>query len=170
MARGQATLRVVPLCFCAKTAAGISRHERWVSLLRGFEPRHHREEARQRGSGGTGGSRAGSAETMTESDPPDAGGDTCPQCGAEVVAPVPEGTGGAPKGSLPSRPVEIDCPNCGQRLCRAVGGSWRLADEADLDEASSAGNDPAGDGPSDPDSALDEALAESFPASDPPAL
>jgi hypothetical protein len=44
-------------------------------------------------------------------------------------------------------------------LRRAVGGAWHLADEADLDE-----------GPSDPDAALDEALEESFPASDPPAL
>ncbi|HWD71841.1 MAG TPA: hypothetical protein VG779_04880 [Actinomycetota bacterium] len=107
---------------------------------------------------------------MTESDRPDAGGDICPQCGTEIAAPVPERTGGSQKGSLPSRPVEIDCPNCARRLRRAAGGAWHLAGEADLDEASSAGNDPAENGPADPDSALDEALDESFPASDPPAL
>jgi hypothetical protein len=70
-----------------------------------------------------------------------------------------------PKGPLPSHPLETGCPRCGQRLRRAVGGAWHLADEAHLDEASSAGN-----GPADPDAALDEALEESFPASDPPAL
>ena len=107
---------------------------------------------------------------MTESDRPDAGGDICPQCGTEVAAPVSEETSGSQKESVSRHPAEIDCPKCGQRLRRPVGGAWHLADEADLDEASSAGNDPAGDGPSDPDSALDEALAESFPASDPPAL
>lgn len=101
---------------------------------------------------------------MTESDRRDARGDICPQCGTEIAAPAPEGTSGSQKDSLPSRPVEIDCPNCGRRLRRAVGGAWHLADEADLDEAS------AGNGPADPDSALDEALDESFPASDPPAL
>jgi hypothetical protein len=78
---------------------------------------------------------------------------------------VPEGAGGTQKGSQPSRPVETACPRCGQRLRRAVGGAWYLADEADLDEVSSTGN-----GPADPDAALDEALEESFPASDPPAL
>jgi ribosomal protein S27E len=102
---------------------------------------------------------------MTESDRPEAGGDICPQCGTGIATPLPEGTSGSQKGSLPGRPVEIDCPNCGRRLRRAAGGAWHLADEADLDEASS-----AGDGPADPDSALDEALDESFPASDPPAL
>jgi len=96
---------------------------------------------------------------MTESDRQVAGGDICPQCGAEVAAPVPETTGGTQKGSQPSHPVETACPRCGQRLRRAVGGAWHLADEAALDEA-----------PADPDSALDEALEESFPASDPPAL
>jgi ribosomal protein S27E len=95
----------------------------------------------------------------TKSDRPNAGGDTCPQCGTEVAAPVLEGTAGTQEASLPGRPVEIVCPNCARRLRRAVGGAWHLADEADLDEA-----------PSDPDAALDEALEESFPASDPPAL
>jgi len=71
---------------------------------------------------------------------------------------VSEGTGGSQKESVSSHPVEIDCPKCGQRLRRAVGVAWHLADEADLDR------------PADPDSALDEALDESFPASDPPAL
>ena len=99
---------------------------------------------------------------MTESDQPDAGGEVCPQCGTEVAAPEPEGTSGSQKDSLPSQALEIDCPNCGRRLRRAVGGAWHLADEADLDEA--------GNGPADPDAALDEALDESFPASDPPAL
>ena len=107
---------------------------------------------------------------MAESERPDAGGDVCPQCGTDVAAPVPEGASGSQKGSLPSRPVEIDCPNCGQRLRRAVGGAWHLADEADLDEPASAGHDPAGRAPRDRDFALDEALADSFPASDPPAL
>ena len=96
---------------------------------------------------------------MTESDRPVAGGDVCPQCGAEVAPPLPEGTGGAQRGSPPSHPVETGCPKCGQRLRRTVDGAWHLADEADLDEA-----------PADPDAALDEALDESFPASDPPAL
>ena len=86
---------------------------------------------------------------MTQSDRPDAGGDICPQCGAEIAAPVPGETGGAQKGAFPGGPVEIDCPNCGRRLRRAAGGAWHLADEADLDEASSAGNDPAGNGPQD---------------------
>jgi hypothetical protein len=102
---------------------------------------------------------------MTDSDRPVAGGDICPQCGAEVSAPVPEATAGTQKGSQPRHAVETACPRCGQRLRRAVGGAWHLAEEADLDEASSTGN-----GPADPDSALDEALEESFPASDPPAL
>jgi hypothetical protein len=102
---------------------------------------------------------------MRESDRPVAGGDVCPQCGAEVAPPVPEGTGGAQRGSQPSHPVETGCPKCGQRLRRTVGGGWHLANEADLDEAWSTGN-----GPADPDAALDEALEESFPASDPPAL
>jgi hypothetical protein len=93
---------------------------------------------------------------MTGSGRPDAGGDICPQCGTEVAAPVPGGTGG----TQTSHPVETACLKCGQRLRRAVGGAWHLTDEADL----------AGDGPSDRDSALDEALEESFPASDPPAL
>ena len=99
---------------------------------------------------------------MTESDRPDAGGDICPQCGTEVAAPVSEETSGSQKESVSRHPAEIDCPKCGQRLRRAVGGAWHLADEADLDEA--------GNGPADPDAALDEALDESFPASDPPAL
>ena len=139
-------------------------------MARGFEPRHRREKARQRASGGTGGFRVGSAKTMTDSDRPDAGGEICPQCGTEVAAPVPEGTSGTQNSRVPSQPVEIDCPNCGRRLRRAAGGAWHLADEADLEKASSAGDDPAGNGPADPDSALDEALDESFPASDPPAL
>jgi rRNA maturation protein Nop10 len=107
---------------------------------------------------------------MTQSDRAEAGGDICPQCGTEVAVPVPDATSGAKKGAFPGRPVEIDCPHCGRRLRRAASEAWHLADEADLDEASSAGNDPAGNGPADPDSALDEALEESFPASDPPAL
>ena len=107
---------------------------------------------------------------MAESERPDAGRDVCPQCGTEVAAPVSEGASGSQKGSLPTLPVEIDCPNCGQRLRRAVGGAWHLADEADLDEPASAGHDPAGRAPRDRDFALDEALADSFPASDPPAL
>jgi len=44
-----------------------------------------------------------------------------------------------------ARPAEMDCPNCGQRL---RPDRDRSAEEA----------------------ALDEALAESFPASDPPAF
>ena len=100
----------------------------------------------------------------------DANGNICPQCGTEVAAPVPEGTGGSQKDSASSQPAGMHCPHCGRRLRRAVGGAWHLAGEADLDEASSGGIDLAGDGPADPDSALDEALDESFPASDPPAL
>ena len=139
-------------------------------MPRGFEPRHRREEANAEAVRRPGETERDGQTLMVESERPDAGGGVCPQCGTEVTAGVREGAGGSQTGSLPSLPVEIGCPRCGQRLRRAVGGAWQLADEADLGAPSSAGHDTAGDGPADPDSALDEALAESFPASDPPAL
>jgi rRNA maturation protein Nop10 len=78
--------------------------------------------------------------------------ETCPQCGSDVPAPVPDG-------------AETACPSCGQRLRRAVGGAWHLAGEADVEPATSDEHDA-----SQLDAELDEALDESFPASDPPAL
>jgi hypothetical protein len=59
----------------------------------------------------------------------------------------------------------MDCPNCGQQLRLAAGGAWHLADEAELEGPPSRVGDR-----SDEEAALDEALAESFPASDPPSL
>lgn len=64
---------------------------------------------------------------------PEAGLDICPQCGSHVEAPPGEAPRAAESEGDPTHP-EIDCPNCGQRLKRAVGGAWFLAEETRLDD------------------------------------
>jgi hypothetical protein len=81
---------------------------------------------------------------------PDVAKRVCPQCGTELGD---------------ARPAKMDCPNCGQQLRLAGGGAWHLADEAELEGPPGPERDRRHE-----EEALDEALAESFPASDPPAF